>query len=1519
MSGGGHTAGAVFRINKDGSEYKAIKLFSGSTLDDPTSGWGMIWDPIVEGRDGLLYGAVYMADGNHMGCLFKMNKDGTGYSLLKRFQGNDGQRPHGGLVEGPDGTLYGTTEGGGTNDFGTLFRIRQDGSYFSVLHHFGTSAADGQVPQASMALASNGWLYGTTTTSSNSWGTVFKINTNGSGYGILRSFMGTNGDGRWLSAPLLLASDGVLYGTTEAGGSNDLGTVFKLRTDGSGYAVIKHFAGADGQEPHGKLAEGTNGALYGMTKLGGANACGVAFRLNRDGSDYGVLYSFGATTNDGVQPYAGLLAAKDGALYGTTYEGGDTARGTIFRIRELSNREPMIFTQPTNVTVCAGSTVTFAVAAVDNWPMNYRWRLNSTNLVGMDPILTLANVRWTNAGRYDCQVSNIYGCATSMVAVLTVIERPTITQQPHKAIVRPGEPATFNVVATNMGCSILLYQWRFSGINIAGATAATYTRTNCQWTDEGSYDVVVSSGCGTGMECGVTNSAPAALVLGSLPVIVEQPPSKSVRLGFSTEFPAFAEGDVPLYVQWYCNGLALTSGGRFAWPSCVEGTNDWVGLRASRLSWQDAGNYHLVLSNHCGLATSTVATLTITPPPARQLWAQYVGTNGTGRTTRSSPAVGADGTVYVGGDKFYAFYGATGIKRWEFATPGNVYSSPAVGDDGTVYIGADKVYALDGATGAKRWEYAVSGPTSDSSPALGADGTVYVGATDGTLYALNASTGVKRWEFATGRNTYTSEWEWGDACSPAVVADGTVYVVAVGRGWDGVGYPVHVFALEGNTGVKRWDFARSATAWSSTLAIDTGGMVYFSCYPVSHEGVLFALDGLTGAIRREFSLGIALPVQSPAIGPDGTFYLASLTSPVVALDGVSGEKRWEFATQGLQSFTPAVGADGTVYVAVADFLATNLVQLGSPGGIVYAVDGATGAKKWEFDTGGSRHSSPTIGPDGTVYVNSSSGYLYALRGNTPLANGPWPMRGRNARHTGSAEITTGPPVILSQPQSRTIMVGSNVVFQVGAGGARPLECQWFRNGVALTEGGRFRGVKSAVLTVDSVQFSDRGDYQVLVRNSLGQTSSIVAILTTLMPAGSLVWSFHGGRVIGAPAIAVDGTVYASCSDSNLYALDGWSGTQRWSFAATGGLNPPAVGADGTVYVGSSDTKLYALDPATGNRKWEFSTGGYCSSPAIGTDGTLYFASRDKKVYAVDGLTGMKRWEFTTADAWEAIPMIGADGTVYVILGWTAYALDGLTGAKRWESTRQWPLYPQAIGADGTVYADESQTAGNYVALNGSNGATRWTYFLSGSPISYFSECSAIGVDGTIYVGIRNDWAYKTGAGKILALNGATGQKRWDYTTANRVFGTPAVAADGTVYIGSSDCKFYALNGTTGAKRWEFMTGGTVRSPTISYDGIVCFGSDDGNIYALFGGSPPANSPWPMYGRDAQHTMRAGPLRPGPVELSLPGGQAMLRWSGDFMLQSASEVTGPWADLTGAINVYQVTPTAPRQFFRLRSN
>ncbi len=274
------------------------------------------------------------------GTIFSINTDGTGFTNLYEFaQGSSGTQPAAGLLLS-GGTLYGTTpytSGGGG---GTVFKLDTDGSGFTVLDN----GSDGAQPQGGLVLSGDSF-YGTTSAGgSGGAGVVFSVRTNGTGFDTLHTFpvatfdggnYYTNSDG---ATPLgTLASSGdVLYGTTESGGTFGVGTVFRLNTDGSAFTNLYNFTnGLDGEEPMAGLVL-SGDALYG-TASGGAEGDGTIFKINTDGTGFTNLYSFSAltvdsTNSDGSSPLSGLVLGGD-TLYGTANDGGPGGAGTLFKIQ----------------------------------------------------------------------------------------------------------------------------------------------------------------------------------------------------------------------------------------------------------------------------------------------------------------------------------------------------------------------------------------------------------------------------------------------------------------------------------------------------------------------------------------------------------------------------------------------------------------------------------------------------------------------------------------------------------------------------------------------------------------------------------------------------------------------------------------------------------------------------------------------------------------------------------------------------------------------------------------------------------------------------------------------------------------------------------------------------------------------------------------------------------------------------------------------------------------------------------
>lgn len=263
------------------------------------------------------------------GTIYVINKSGK-QTVFYRFPGDSsGTRPYAGLID-LNGTLYGTTQTGGKKNIGTVFAITTGGSE-SVICSF--NGKDGDDPRASLTSV-KGALYGTTYHGgSTATGTVFTVSASGTEK-VLHNFKG-GADGA-LPLGALIEVNNMLYGTTSLGGTSDDGTVFEISPTGANYSVLYNFqGGTDGAFPFAGLTE-LNGTLYGTTQQGGEHNRGTVFAITAAGSEK-VLHSFGAGT-DGTKPFAGLTALN-GQFYGTTADGGSKNKGTIYAITPTGSEQ----------------------------------------------------------------------------------------------------------------------------------------------------------------------------------------------------------------------------------------------------------------------------------------------------------------------------------------------------------------------------------------------------------------------------------------------------------------------------------------------------------------------------------------------------------------------------------------------------------------------------------------------------------------------------------------------------------------------------------------------------------------------------------------------------------------------------------------------------------------------------------------------------------------------------------------------------------------------------------------------------------------------------------------------------------------------------------------------------------------------------------------------------------------------------------------------------------------------------
>ena len=446
-AGGNSGNGTVFKINTDGTGFTTLHSFS--FTNDGATPFGRL---LLSSN--ALYGTVaYGGSGGNSsgGLIFKVNTDGSGFTNLHGFTAalgplftnSDGAASFGGLILS-GGTLYGTTSVGGSSANGTVFKVNTDGTGFSTLHNFSLTS-DGSTPRDSLFLSGN-TLYGMAFNGGKyNCGTIFAINTDGTGFTNLYSFTSTS-DGGGPAGGLFL-SNNTLYGTANAGGDSRFGTVFKVNTDGTSFTTLHSFSSAnDGANPFGGLFLSGN-TLYGTAKFGGDFGIGTVFAISTDGTGFMTLHSFTPrsynnntyTNSDGAVPEAGLIVLNN-TLYGTASIGGNFGNGTVFAL-SLAPVAPIITTQPQNQTVQAGSNVIISVTANGQSPLSYQWLFNGTPLANQtDTNLSLTNVQFTNAGGYSVIVTNAYGSVTSSVAQLTVYTNLVFTPTNRTPTTEIGSP-----------------------------------------------------------------------------------------------------------------------------------------------------------------------------------------------------------------------------------------------------------------------------------------------------------------------------------------------------------------------------------------------------------------------------------------------------------------------------------------------------------------------------------------------------------------------------------------------------------------------------------------------------------------------------------------------------------------------------------------------------------------------------------------------------------------------------------------------------------------------------------------------------------------------------------------------------------------------------------------------------------------------------------------------------------------------------------------------------------------------
>lgn len=350
--GGLYNWGVIFRYDPSTQTFKKLYDF------DDTNGGGPLGN-LIQASDGKLYGVTNTGGVNDYGVIFQF--DITSNTYVKKFDfewATAGGNALGNLIEAKNGKLYGLASSGGKDNGGVLFEYDPASSTYSVKIEL-NGLSDGGIPYGSLIEAPDGNLYGLTTTGgANNRGVLFQYAPSTGSYTVKFDFDGSARGGNPQSS-LTLGANGKLYGTAEYGGASDEGVIFEYDPGTSTYTKKFEFnddVTLSGKYPIGELTQGKDGFLYGTTYIGGVTGTGVVFKFNPANLEYVKEFDF-HTSAIGAIPVAGMIQATDKFLYGITMSGGIHTNGTIFQYDPVSNiyTKKFDFDKPTSGSSPMGS------------------------------------------------------------------------------------------------------------------------------------------------------------------------------------------------------------------------------------------------------------------------------------------------------------------------------------------------------------------------------------------------------------------------------------------------------------------------------------------------------------------------------------------------------------------------------------------------------------------------------------------------------------------------------------------------------------------------------------------------------------------------------------------------------------------------------------------------------------------------------------------------------------------------------------------------------------------------------------------------------------------------------------------------------------------------------------------------------------------------------------------------------------------------------------------------------------
>jgi hypothetical protein len=703
---------------------------------------------------------------------------------------------------------------------------------------------------------------------------------------------------------------------------------------------------------------------------------------------------------------------------------------------------PAITAQPANQTVTAGQTASFTVVATGTAPLSYQWQRSGVNIAGAvgASYITPATTMSDNGATFTVVVSNTAGNVTSAAATLTVNSAtvaPTITAQPVSQTVTAGQTASFAVVAT--GTAPLSYQWQKNGVNIAGATSASYTTPATTTSDNGaSFRALVSNTTGNVTSAGATLTVNAAVVA---PTITAQPANQTVTAGQTATFSVTAGGTAPLSYQWQKSGVNIAGAISASYTTPATTTSD------------NGASFRVVVSNTAGNVTSAAATLTVN--------AAVVAPTITAQPTNQTVTAGQTATfsVTAGGSAPLSYQwqkngvNIAGAISASYTTPVTTTS-----DNGASFrvVVSNTAGNVTSAAATLTVNAAVVAPTITAQPA---NQTVTAGQT--ATFSVTAG----------GTAPLSYQWQKnGVNIAGAISASYTTPATTISD--NGATFAVTVSNTAGNV-----------TSAAATLTVNAAVVPPTITAQPTNQTVT-AGQTATFSVTAGGTAPLSYQWQKNGANIAGATS-ASYTTPVTTTSD-NGASFRVVVSNTAGNVTSAAATLTVTSAAVAPTITAQppnqTVAAGQSASFVVVATGtAPLSYQWQ------RNGANIAGAVAASYITpattmSDNGETFAVT----VSN----TAGTVTSAAATLTVNAVAPTITAQPVNQTVIVGQTATFSVSASGTAPLIYQWQKGGVNIA------GATSPSYTTPVTTTADNGStFAVVVSNTAGAVTSAAATLT----------------------------------------------------------------------------------------------------------------------------------------------------------------------------------------------------------------------------------------------------------------------------------------------------------------------------------------------------------------------------------------------------------------------------------------